>query len=225
MPDPGSTGPAPRWPVVLWDLDGTLVDTIGLIVASYQHAFTTVLGHPWDEDEIKSWIGQSLYGAMKRVAPAEADEIFRVYTEWNVANTPRMVKAYPGIPELVRSIVQTGVRTGVVTSKRQQPAEWALELVGLDGQVPVLVSHDDVEQHKPSPEPLLLGAQRLGVEAADCVYVGDAAVDVQAARNAGMACVAVTWGAGRPEDIAAAGPDVTCHSVADLRSVLLGGGG
>ena len=48
-----------------WDLDGTIVDSIGLIVASYQHAFTTVLGHPWDEAEIKSWIGQSLYGAMQ----------------------------------------------------------------------------------------------------------------------------------------------------------------
>lgn len=221
MPEAVSSGPA-RWPVVLWDLDGTLVDSIGLIVASYQHAFTTVLGHPWDEAEIKSWIGQSLYGAMKRVAPAEADEIFRVYTEWNVANTPRLLRVYPGIPELVAGLVGAGVRMGVVTSKRQEPAEWALRLVGLDRDIPVLVSHDDVEEHKPSPKPLLLGAERLGVAPADCVYVGDAAVDVAAAHNAGMASVAVTWGAGRAEDIAAALPDVTCARVPELRTALLG---
>ncbi|HBX80883.1 MAG: HAD-IA family hydrolase [Propionibacteriaceae bacterium] len=205
---------------MLWDLDGTIVDSIGLIVASYQHAFTTVLGHPWDEAEIKSWIGQSLYGAMQKASPEHADEIFAEYTAWNEANTERMLHAYPGMPELVHDLARAGVRQGIVTSKRAEPAHWALRLAGIDDVMPLLVSHNDVEEHKPSPKPLLLGAAKLDAPLDACVYIGDAAVDVEAARNAGMATIAVTWGAGTAADIAAARPDLTCDDVAELRAAL-----
>lgn len=212
----------PRWPVVIFDLDGTLVDTINLIVSSYQHAFTTVLGHEWDEAEIKTWIGQSLYGAMKKASPENADEIFRVYTSWNVANTERLLTVYHGVPELLRELVAAGVRMGVATSKRDEPAHWAMQLAGIDDLLPLLVHHDSVDEHKPSPKAVLLAASKLDADPADCVYVGDAAVDVLAAHNAGMACVAVTWGAGTREAIEAAGPTVTCDTVDELRAALLG---
>lgn len=210
----------PRWPYVVFDLDGTLVDTIGLIVASYQHAFTTVLGHPWDEAEIKTWIGTSLIGAMRRVAPDDADEVYREYTTWNDANTERLIKQYPGVNELVRDLVAAGVRIGVATSKREEPAHQALRLSGLD-EVPLLVHHDTVDEHKPSPKPLLAALRELGAEPSQAVYVGDAAVDITAAHNAGMAGVAVTWGAGTREAIAAADPLVTCDTAEELRAVLL----
>lgn len=213
---------SPRWPVVIWDLDGTLVDTIHLIVASYQHAFTTVLGQPWDEDEIKSWIGQSLYGAIQRATPEHADEVFRVYTEWNEANTERLISGYPGVPELLATLASEGVRMGVATSKRRQPAEWALELCGLDAVMPLVVTHEDVDEHKPSPKPLLLALERFGVAAEDAVYVGDAAVDVVAARNAGIPAVAVTWGAGTREAIEAERPYAIAHDTDALRDILWG---
>ena len=144
----------PRWPFVVFDLDGTLVDTIGLIVASYQHAFTTVLGRPWDEAEIKTWIGTSLLGAMRRVAPDDYEEIYREYTSWNEAHTERLIRQYPGVNDLVADLVAAGVKVGVATSKRDQPARLALSLSGLDA-VPLLVHHDSVDEHKPSPKPLL----------------------------------------------------------------------
>ena len=212
---------SPRWPFVVFDLDGTLVDTIGLIVASYQHAFTTVLGHPWDEAEIKTWIGQSLYGAMQRVAPDEADEIFREYTTWNEANTERLIKQYPGVNQLVDDLVAAGITVGVATSKRDQPAHLALRLAGLDEVMPLLVHHDSVDEHKPSPKPLLKALELLGATPDLAVYVGDAAVDILAAHNAGMAGVAVTWGAGTKEAIDEAKPLVTCDTVDELRAVLL----
>lgn len=212
----------PRWPVVVFDLDGTLVDSIGLIVESYQHAFTTVIGRRWDEAEIKSWIGQSLYGAMQRAVPERADELFAAYTEWNEANTERLLRVYPGIPGLLADLGTAGVRMGVATSKREEPARWAMQLAGIDHLLPLLVHHDSVSEHKPSPQAVLLAASLLDADPADCVYVGDAAVDVTAAGNAGMTSVAVTWGAGTPESIAAAGPTLTCATVAELRAVLLG---
>ena len=210
----------PRWPFVVFDLDGTLVDTIGLIVASYQHAFTTVLGRPWDDAEIKTWIGTSLLGAMRRVAPDDYEEIYREYTSWNEAHTERLIRQYPGVNDLVADLVAAGVKVGVATSKRDQPARLALSLSGLDA-VPLLVHHDSVDEHKPSPKPLLEALRQLGAEPSQAVYVGDAAVDIAAAHNAGMAGVAVTWGAGTREAISAAAPLVTCDTADELRAVLL----
>lgn len=212
--------PAPAWPVVLWDLDGTLVDSIGLIVQSYQHAFNAVLGHGWDETEIRTWIGQSLIGSMRRASPEHADEIFAAYHEWNEANTPRLLRVFPGVPELIASMTVAGVRTGVITSKREGPARWALELTGLEAALPLLVSHDDVDEHKPSPKPLWLGASRLGAPPEECVYVGDSAVDIEAAHRAGMAGIGVSWGAATHDELAAADPVAVADDVAQLAGLL-----
>ena len=210
-----------RWPVVIFDLDGTLVDSVGLIVASYQHAFRTVLGHEEDEAMIKTWIGKSLLGVMKDNYPDHADELFREYTTWNEAHTPQMLREYPGIPEMASSLVESGVRVGAATSKRQGQAQWALDLGHLTDLIPLVVAHEDVDVHKPDPTPLLLAAEKLGCSPEEAVYVGDAAVDIQAAHNAGMDSIGCTWGAGTEQDLIAADPTVLVHTVDELRCVLL----
>ncbi|MCL2784881.1 MAG: HAD-IA family hydrolase [Propionibacteriaceae bacterium] len=211
----------PRWPVVLFDLDGTLVNTIDLIVASYQHSFRTVLGHEWDVDEIKSWIGQSLVGSLKNAVPDRADELFDAYVEWNHAHTPDMLSDYPGVHDLLSDLLAAGVRLGCVTSKRYAGAQWALDLAHLAELVPLVISHDDVSNHKPHPEPLTAGAAKMNCAIDDTVYIGDALVDIQAARAAGMECIAVTWGAGDREALIAANPTWVVDTAEELRSVLL----
>ncbi|MDR2974491.1 MAG: HAD-IA family hydrolase [Propionibacteriaceae bacterium] len=212
-----------RWPVVIFDIDGTLVDSVDLIVASYQHAFRTVLGHEWDEAEIKTWIGQSLYGALERECPDHVDELFRVYIEWNEAHTAEWITAFTGIPELMTDLVAAGLKVGAATSKRRHQAQWALELGRVDAQLPLVVAHEDVATHKPDPAPLLLAAKKLGVTPDQAVYVGDATVDVQAAHNADMDVVAVTWGAGTRADLIAARPTALIDTVSDLGDALLRG--
>jgi pyrophosphatase PpaX len=96
-----------------------------------------------------------------------------------------------------------------------------LRAVGLAGRIDVVAGQDEVTHHKPHPEPLLYAARQLGVSPADCVYVGDATVDVEAARAAGMGAVAVTWGAGEPALLSAAAPDSVVDDMAGLRGVLL----
>ena len=109
---------------------------------------------------------------------------------------------------------------GVVTSKRRNTASLALRSVGLDAAIDVVGALEDTEAHKPDPAPLLHGAAAFGVEPTQCLYVGDAVVDVQAARAAGMAAVAVTWGAGERADLAATQPDALVDSVAELTAFL-----
>ena len=115
----------------------------------------------------------------------------------------------------------SGATIGVVTSKRHVSATNTLRAAGLDGHLPLLVAMEDTAVHKPNPEPLLLALQRLGVRATDCVYIGDAVVDVQAAKAAGMASIAVTWGAGERAYLLAAGPLAIVDTMEELRAHLL----
>ncbi|MEO7236160.1 MAG: HAD-IA family hydrolase [Lapillicoccus sp.] len=214
--------PPARWPVVVFDLDGTLVDTIGLIVASYQHAFTTVLGREEDEAMIRSWIGQPLIRGFRAIDAGHADELLSTYLAWNRANTERLIRRYAGIDTLLADLTSAGVRVAAATSKLRVPAQEAVRLTGLTAYLDVLVTMEDTDAHKPDPAPLLLAVDRLGTSPGDAVYVGDAVVDVRAARNAGMAAVGVTWGAGTREAVVGSAPDAVADTVDELRAVLLG---
>ena len=211
-----------RWPVVVFDLDGTLVDTIGLIVASYQHAFTTVLGREEDEAMIRSWIGQPLIRGFRAIDAEHADELLSTYLAWNRANTERLIRRYAGIDTLLADLTAAGVRVAAATSKLRGPAQEAVRLTGLTAYLDVLVTMEDTDAHKPDPAPLLLAVDRLGTGPGDAVYVGDAVVDVRAARNAGMAAVGVTWGAGTREAVVGSAPDAVADTVDELRAALLG---
>ena len=221
--DAGASRDGLPWETVFFDLDGTLADTIPLIIASYQHAFREVMGVEVDETQARSWIGRPLLPALLEVAPDHGHELDRVYREWNLANTARLIRAYEGIPELLGALDVAGAQVAVVTSKRRETAVLALEHVGIADRIDVAAALEDTSDHKPHPAPLRHGARLLGVDPADCVYVGDATVDILAARAAGMAAVGVTWGAGEVEDLAELAPEALCRSVPELSEVLLRG--
>ncbi len=212
----------PRFATVLFDLDGTLADTIPLIVASYQYAFRTVLAEEITEARARAWIGRPLLPALLEESPEHGVELDRVYREWNLANTARLIRRYDGVPELLEKLTAAGVTIAVATSKRRETARLALVGVGIDHLVDVVAGLEDTTAHKPAPDPLLHAAATLGVDPAACVYVGDATVDVLAARAAGMSAVAVTWGAGERDALAAIAPDALVDTVPDLAAYLLG---
>ena len=207
---------------MLFDLDGTLADTIPLIVASYQHAFRHVLGEEVEEVRARAWIGRPLLGALLEESPEHGHALDAAYREWNLANTSALIRRYEGVPELLTELAALDVTTAVVTSKRRETALLALVGVGIEHLIEVAAGLEDTERHKPDPEPLLHGARVLGVDPGECVYVGDATVDVLAAQRAGMASVAVTWGAGERDELVAAGPDAVVDTVDGLRAHLLG---
>jgi pyrophosphatase PpaX len=212
---------SPRWPVVLFDFDGTLGDTIPLIVASYRHALETVAGLRADEGEVRSWIGRPLLAVLEERYPAHAEEMLRVYREWNLANHDDLIRPVEGIEELLADLAAAGARLGVVSSKKAETVELGLRVPGLDDAIPLVAGQDQTSRHKPHPEPLLYAARHLGAHVRECVYIGDATVDLEAARSAGMAAVGVTWGAGLREPLAAVDPVAVVDDAHGLREVLL----
>lgn len=211
----------PRWKSVLFDLDGTLCNTIALIVASYQHALGEVLSHEEDPEVIRGWIGRTLPDVFSQW-PEQAQALDRSYVTFNLANLARLQTSYDGIPVLLADLAEAGVRIGVVTSKRRPTAVLSLQAAGIDGLVEVACGLEDTKAHKPDPEPLQVGMRKLGMDPADTVYIGDATVDVRAAKAAGIDQVSVTWGSGTPDELRAEQPTALVTTVGELRALLLG---
>lgn len=214
---------SPRWQTIFFDLDGTLANTIPLIVASYQHAFRVVRGIEIEDARARAWIGRPLLGALLEEDPERGHELDRTYREWNLANTERLIERFDGVPEMLSTLTSAGADVHVVTSKRRDTARLALVGVGIEHLIDVAGALEDTTRHKPDPEPLLAAARSLGVDPTTAVYVGDATVDLLAARAAGMAGVAVTWGAGERLALEETGPDAVVDTVDELTAYLLGG--
>jgi pyrophosphatase PpaX len=207
---------------VLFDLDGTLLDTIELILTSFRHATHEVLGKALPDEVLTRNIGIPLRVQMSEFSddPGEADEMLRIYREHNGDIHDRMVAAFPGVREMLDGLAARGLPMGVVTSKSRTLAERGLAITGLDGYFDTLVTSDDTEIHKPDPYPLTVAAGALGVQLRYCVYVGDSPHDMRAAVDGGAVAVAATWGVSDDPELVAEGPDVVIDSVGQLLPLL-----
>jgi pyrophosphatase PpaX len=181
-------------PVVLFDLDGTVVDSGAIILASMRHATRVVLGRDFDDDELMQAVGgPGLEAQMAVFAPERVDELVRVYRAHNEPLHDEL-EACAGMEDVLVRLHEAGRRLGVVTAKRRSTVELAFASVPVAHLFETVVGGDETERHKPDPEPLLLAAERMGVAPEDCAYVGDSPFDIRAAKAAQMFAVAVTWG-------------------------------
>jgi pyrophosphatase PpaX len=197
-----------------------VVNTIPLIIASYDHALWTVLNIHADPGEARGWIGQTLLDTFRSRYPGHVEELINAYVTFNLAHMDEMVERVPGMAQLLTELTRAGVSIGIATSKRRSSAAATLHAVGLETVIPITVAMDDTDAHKPDPAPLVLAADRLGHQPGECAYIGDAVVDVLAAQAAGMDPIAVTWGAGVLDELSAAGPSVLAATAVELREAL-----
>ncbi len=183
-----------RFPVVLFDLDGTVVDSGSIILASMRHATREVLGQEFADAELMQAVGgPGLEAQMAVFAPDQVEELVRVYRAHNEP-LHKQLEACLGMEDVLVQLHREGRRLGVVTAKRRATVELAFARVPLGHLFETVVGGDETELHKPDPAPLLLAAERLRVSPGDCAYVGDSPFDMRAARASGMHGVAVTWG-------------------------------
>jgi pyrophosphatase PpaX len=183
-----------RFPVVLFDLDGTVVDSGAIILASMRHATREVLGSEHTDDELMRAVGgPGLEAQMAAFAPDRIEELVTVYRAHNEPLHDEL-EACVGMSDVLVRLHEEGRRLGVVTAKRRATVELAFASVPLGHLFETVVGGDETEKHKPDPEPLLLAAQRMGADPKKTAYVGDSPFDVGAAKAAGMFAIAVTWG-------------------------------
>ncbi|HYO49030.1 MAG TPA: HAD-IA family hydrolase, partial [Chloroflexia bacterium] len=181
----------------------------------------TCLGRELSRQEILPTLGRALLECFEEVAPGRSEELRAAYRAYQQTTHDTMVTLVPGTREMLERLRDAGLRLGVVTSKGLVVAMEGLDLFELAPYFDTFVTYEDTTRHKPHPDPLLVASERLGVEPDDLVYVGDAVVDVQAGKAAGMRTVAVTWGSGEPEALARAEPDYLSDSIGGVATLLL----
>lgn len=210
-----------KFSTVLFDLDGTLVDSISLILDSYRYALEQ-MGIEAQDQEILDTIGIPLKEACSGFAGARGEELLKCYIDYQETIHDQRIKEYTGTSSLLKLLSSRGYRLGVVTSKRKVMAKRGIEVVGLDKYVEVLVAFEDTVAHKPDPEPVEKALQALGVTAKESIYVGDSIYDIRSGKNAGVATAGVTWGVSSEEDMLQEGPDVIVCDWGDLLTFLDG---
>ena len=211
-----------RFRFCLFDLDGTLIDSGPMIVASMKHAAKSVLGREIPEEVLTAAVGgQGLVAQMHSLDPARVDELVAAYRAHNEPLHDDL-EAFWEVVEILPRLRAEGRRLGIVTAKRRATADLAFDrLVGLEDNFDVVVTSEDTEHHKPHPEPILLALDRLGAAADEAVYVGDSPFDIRAAKAAGVHAVAVGWGGLHSvETLAREAPDALVERAEDLLGVL-----
>ena len=210
---------------ILFDLDGTLIDSVRLILDSYHHTLQ-VHGLPARTDE--EWlrgVGTPLRAQFTEWdgTGGAVDAMIATYRDYNVQHHDAMVTVYPGVVELVVALRAAGRRTGLVTSKNRQGALRGLRLVGLDALIDVLVCADDVVNAKPHPEPVEKAVALLDADPATTVFVGDSIHDMYSGRAAGVRTAAALWGPFGRGHLEDATPDYWLEQPDDLRRLVLAG--
>ena len=211
-----------RFPIVLFDLDGTLIDSGPIILASMQHAVRTVLGREIPVEELGTTIGgQGIVAQMSAIDADHADELLDVYKEHN-DGLHETLEAFDELLELLPGLRAEGRKLGIVTAKRHRTVDLALaRFPALASSFDVVVAHEDTERHKPDPEPVLLAVEKLGGSPEEAAYVGDSPFDIGAAKAAGVFAIAVGWGGIHPDErLLAQEPDAFVRTPEELLRAL-----
>ena len=208
-----------RYPNVLFDLDGTLIDSGAIILASFRHATRTVLRREIPEAELAALVGgSSIDDQMRGIDELQAEELVRVYREHNEPLHGQL-ETFEGIEHVLAELKRRGRRLGIVTAKRRKTVELAFAVLPLEPYFDVVVTSDTTERHKPDPTPVLAALELLEARPAEAAFVGDSPFDVAAGKAAGVFTVAVAWGNIHPVD-ALAEADALVESPEELLDVL-----
>jgi phosphoglycolate phosphatase len=215
--------------LVVFDLDGTLVDSAPDLIYSINTMLEQLGLYAQQEDRIRGWIGSGAEGLVKCALtnslegePEEGlfQEAFHLFSEIYVENTSQRSRLYPGVRQGLDYLIETKRRLGCVTNKRRRYTEPLLKSLGLYEDFAIVVSGDTLPKKKPDPLPLLHAAEILGVAPEGALMVGDSVNDVEAARAAGFAVLCVRYGYNNGHNIEEAEPDLVIDSLADLPAFI-----
>lgn len=212
-----------KYETILFDLDGTLLDTNELILTSFLHTLRTFLPEKtFTREDIIPHMGKTLYDMMNLFDEQRAEEMVEFYREHNVSMHDEMVTAFPDVPEVIKDLYQQGYKLGIVTTKQRNTVEMGLKLCGLKEYMSSVVTIEDVERPKPHPEPVLKAMAELKADHETTLMVGDSPFDIQAAQQAGIASAGVAWSLKGEDVLRSFSPTYMLRTMRDLYHIVGG---
>ena len=210
---------------VFFDLDGTLLNTLGDLTAAINHALATQNLPLHTEAEVRTYVGDGVRELVVRACPSDADETVRgavteAYYPYYAAHNADKTAPYEGVLELLTTLRDAGVRLAVVSNKHDAGVQ-ALCARFFGDYLDFAVGADGTRPLKPAPDILLYAMEKMGVSPGDTWFVGDSVMDVQTAHAAGVRCAAVTWGFQDAHRLAAERPTELVDTVSELQRVIL----
>lgn len=200
-----------RIKAVIWDLDGTLLNTLDDLAASVNAALAANGLPVRTTEEIRQFLGNGIRKLIERAVP-EGEEnpkftaVYDAFVVHYAAHSRDMTKPYDGILPLLDALEAQGVRSAIVSNKIDFAVRELAE-VYFPGRMAAAIGDDLSRRRKPAPDSVFEAMRRMDVRAEECVYVGDSDVDVQTAKNAGLVCCAVSWGFRSAQTLRAAGAE------------------
>lgn len=214
-----------KYDLVLYDLDGTLWDSVPLILECLKSAYDVVLGGTdRSDDDLQSYIGRPLGDTFSMHDDETRDKLVKTYLDINCARLKEnAIPIFPGVYDFLAKIRTSGVKQGIVTSKRESSAMITIDLLELDGYFDVKVFREATERAKPHGDPLIEAARRAGItDMSRVLYVGDAVPDVLSARDAGADFALVGWTKMSREELDSLGPDYIIEVPEQLPCIIKG---
>jgi pyrophosphatase PpaX len=205
---------------VLFDLDGTLIDTNELIISSFLHTLEHYYPNQYKRDDVLPFLGPTLRETFEPMDATKVDEMIATYRKYNLAHHDTFVTEFPTVLDTVKILKEKGYKVGIVTTKISDVVMKGLKLTKLDSYFDVIVALDHVEKAKPDPEPIFKALEQLGSKPEEAIMVGDNYHDILAGKNAGTKTAGVAWTIKGRDHLEQFEPDYILEEMADLLKIL-----
>ncbi|MFP3917738.1 pyrophosphatase PpaX [Lysinibacillus telephonicus] len=205
---------------LLFDFDGTLLNTNELIIQTFMHVLNERFPGQYSPQDCIKFIGPSLIETFEQITPNEVDEMVEKYREWNQAHHDELVTEYDGVITTLEQLKEQGIRLAIVSTKRRDTIQKGLNLMGANHLFEFLIGLDDVKNVKPHPEPVLLAIEKLGINKEETMMIGDNYHDIEAGKNAGVKTAGVAWSIQGEDFLRQYNPDYILQHMTDLLTIV-----
>lgn len=207
---------------LLFDFDGTLLNTNTLIIETFRHVFEEHAPGKYTDEQFLSFIGPSLLQTFTAETPECVDDMIAKYRAWNQEHHDALVEEYPLVKETLEQLHAQGIRLAIVTTKQRTTLEHGLSLMGIRDLFDVTITLNDVEHVKPHPEPIEKALHALHVAKEDALMIGDNSHDIHAGQRAGVKTAGVAWSIKGEDYLRSLQPDYILQSMTDLLQLVKG---
>ena len=207
---------------LLFDFDGTLLDTNELIIQTFLSVLGTRYPGRFEREDVLHFIGPSLKQTFDQIDASLTEELIKEYRAWNLEMHDQMAVEFDGVTETLRKLKAREISMAIVSTKRRDVIQRGLKLMGIQDIFTTIISLDDVKTPKPDPEPILLALEKLGADKEEALMIGDNSHDIEGGQNAGIRTAGVAWSLKGEAYLAAYKPTYMLHHISELLDLVEG---